>query len=405
MEPKAQPQIDEPGRRRALIFIILTVFIDLLGVGVLMPVIPYLTARFRDDALTVGALSLAFSAAQFLALPVLGGMSDRLGRRAILLISLFGSGVGYVLFGVGGALWVLFLSRILDGATGGNISVAQAYIADISRQEDRAKNMGLIGAAFGIGFIIGPALGGVLSHISLETPAWAAAALCFANVAFGLFYLPESLPPERRKRTPLRLADWNPMRAVLRALVPPELRMLMLGSFAFSMAMGGMQSNFAVLTLKRFHYGPDDNAVVFAYLGLMAALGQGLLVRWAVPRTGEVQAARIGLALDVLGFAAIAYAPSPVWIYLSMTLTAMGNGLLGPTLTSLIAQRARAGEQGEVLGANQAIASLGRIAGPLIAGWTFDHISTGAPYWLGAASLAVGLFLLRREERYTASHA
>jgi MFS family permease len=188
------------------------------------------------------------------------------------------------------------------------------------------------------------------------------------------------------------------------ALGPVELRMLMLGTFAFTMAMGGMQSNFAVLTLKRFQYGPDDNAVLFAYLGLMAAIGQGLLVRWVVPHTGEVHAARIGLGLDVLGFAAIAYAPSPFWIYVSLTLTAMGNGLLGPTLTSLIAQRAKPGEQGQVLGANQAISSLGRIVGPLVAGWTFDHISTGAPYWLGAASLAMGLFFLRNEERYTAPH-
>lgn len=393
------------GQKRALWFIAITVFIDLLGAGVLMPVIPYITARFRDDALTVGALSLLFSAAQFFALPVLGAVSDRFGRRPVLLISLFGSGVGYVLFGIGGALWVLFLSRLIDGFTGGNISAAQAYIADISSPQDRAKNMGLIGAAFGIGFIIGPAAGGALSHISLEAPAWAAAALCFVNLLFGVFVLPESLPPERRVAGPVPLTALNPVTALRRSFDQPALRIPMWASFAFSLAMSGMQSNFAVLTLKRFQYGPDDNAVVFAYLGLMAAFSQGILVRIMVPRTGEVRATLIGLGLDVAGFAAIAYAPHPAWIYLSMTLTAVGNGLLGPALTSLVTQRAAPGRQGEVLGSFQALGSLGRIFGPLIAGWTFDHIATGAPYWIGSVLLLGSYLLIRHERRYTHQHA
>lgn len=393
-----------PAARKALIFVILTVFLDLLGVGILMPVIPYLTGRFRDDALTVGALALSFSAAQFLALPVLGGLSDRWGRRPVLLISLFGSGIGYVLFGIGGALWVLFLSRILDGATGGNISVAQAYIADVSGPEDRAKNMGLIGAAFGIGFIIGPAAGGALSKISLEAPAWAAAILCFANVSFGLFHLPESLPREARKHGPFRPQDWNAFTAVGRALRAPELQTLMLGALAINVAMSGLQSNFAVLTLKRYGYGPDDNAILFAYLGVLAALAQGVLVRRVIPALGEERTARTGLVLNCLGFSLMAYAPSPLWIYLAIAFTAAGNGLVMPSMTSILAHRAGPGRQGEVLGSMQALASLGRIFGPLIAGWSFDHIATGAPYWFGSAVLAAGWFVLRKEERYTAPH-
>lgn len=400
MGPTPEPQVGGAGRH-ALAFIVLTVFIDLLGAGILMPVIPYVAARFRDDAFTVGALSLVFSAAQFLALPLLGALSDRYGRRIVLLASLFGSGIGYVLFGVGGALWVLYVSRLLDGFTGGNISAAQAYIADVSSAKDRAKNMGLIGAAFGIGFIIGPAAGGALSKISLDAPAWAAAILCFANVAFGLLFLPESLPPARRKHGPLHIHEVNAFISVRKALREAPLRGLMLSSFALNLAMSGLQSNFAVLTLKRFGYGPDDNALLFSYIGLTAALSQGLLVRMAVPRIGEFPAMLTGFAFNVAGFAAIAYAPSPAWVLLAITLISMGNGLATPTLSSVLTQRAAPGEQGAVLGSWQALISLSRIVGPFIAGWTFDHLGSGAPYWLGTCFLAWGLYRLRTERRYT----
>ena len=161
--------------RRALTFIFVTILLDIMGAGILMPVVPYLVRPFRTDALTIGMLALTFSVAQFFAAPVLGAMSDRYGRRPILVFSVFGSAIGYTLFGIGGALWMFFLSRLIDGFTGGNLTAAQAYIADVSTPENRTKNFGLVGAAFGLGFILGPSIGGMLAKVSLNAPAWAAA--------------------------------------------------------------------------------------------------------------------------------------------------------------------------------------------------------------------------------------
>ena len=233
---------------RPLTFIFLTVFLDLLGVGILVPVLPFIVAEFRTDALTVGLLSLTFAAAQFLASPVLGAWSDRVGRRTVLLLSVLGTGVGYFIFGAAHTLWLLFLARLIDGFTGGNVSTAQAYIADVSAPADRAKNFGLIGAAFGLGFIIGPALGGILSHWSLRAPAYAAGILSLITVTIGYLVLPESLPPERRTRTPFRLGDLHPLGHLGEAIRRPGVARIFLAFFAMNFAMAGLQSNFAVFT-------------------------------------------------------------------------------------------------------------------------------------------------------------
>ena len=256
---------------RPLTFIFLTVFLDLLGVGILVPVLPYIVAEFRTDALTVGLLSLAFAAAQFLASPVLGAWSDRIGRRRVLLLSVLGTGIGYFIFGAAQTLWLLFLARLIDGFTGGNISTAQAYIADVSPPEDRAKNFGLIGAAFGLGFIIGPALGGILSHWSLRAPAYAAGVLSLLTVTLGYFVLPESLPPERRTRTPFRLRDLHPLNHLGEAVRRPGVARIFAAFFAMNFAMAALQSNFAVFTHARFGLGPKGNALLFTLVGLSAS--------------------------------------------------------------------------------------------------------------------------------------
>jgi DHA1 family tetracycline resistance protein-like MFS transporter len=377
--------------RRPLAFIFLTVLLDLLGVGILVPVIPYIVAEFRTDALTVGLLSLTFAAAQFLAAPVLGALSDRHGRRVVLILSVLGTGAGYLLFGVAQTLWLLYLARLIDGFTGGNVSTAQAYIADVSAPEDRAKNFGLIGAAFGLGFMLGPAIGGILSHWSLRAPAFAALGLSLVTATMGYLVLPESLPVARRKRTPFRLAELHPFGHLGEAIRRPGVGRIFLAFFAISFAMAGLQSNYAVFTREQFGLSPEGTAWLFTMVGVVSVVVQGGLLR-RIPTAGHERAITMGgLTLMAAGFAATAFVPTVAWLYPATGVLALGHALAGPMLTSEVSRSVSGEEQGWVLGAMQSVASLTRILGPVWAGLAFDHVSHGAPYWTGALWVLAGL--------------
>ncbi len=382
------------GSRKALAFIFAVVFLDLLGVGILIPVIPYLVRQFTPAALAVGLLSLSFAAAQFLASPILGALSDRYGRRPVLIVSVLGSGLAYLLFGLAQALWVLFLARILDGLTGGNITAAQAYIADVSAPADRGKNFGLLGAAFGLGFIFGPAAGGALSHISLQAPAYAAGALSIVTAAFGFFVLPESLPPERRRSGLILARELNPVALLRHAFRRPGLRKLFLAIFAWGFAMSGLRSNFAVFTLVRFGLGPKGNATLFTFLGVVAAVMQGVVIRRVSGRIRDQRLAVFGLGTMALGFALIAASPALWVLYAAIAFTAIGSGLANPTITGVVSRAAPAAEQGAVLGAAQSLQSLTQIVGPAWAGAAFDLIGPSAPYWSGAVWILGALALV-----------
>ena len=382
--------------RRPLTLIFLTLFLDLLGVGILIPITPYLVRQYRSDALTIGLLVLVFSAAQFLMTPVLGALSDRYGRRPVLLVSLFGTAIGHFMFGLAPNLGIMFAARILDGITGGNISAAQAYIADITPPEDRAKSFGLIGAAFGLGFMMGPAIGGLLSTISLQAPAFAAGSLALVTTALSYFFLPESLPPERRTVTPMQWSMLNPFRALGAALGRVNLRFTLLASFALNFAYSGLQSHFALYTLTRFHANERQNAWLLTYLGVMITIIQGGLIRRLMPVLGESKVIRIGLVLGGLGFLALIFSPGVGYVYGALTLLSMGSGLAAPALQSLVSQRAGASEQGVVMGVTQSLGSLSRILGPLWAGLTFDAFAPSAPYWTGCVMMAVSLLMIGR---------
>ncbi len=385
--------------RSPMLFIFLTVLIDLLGVGILLPLLPYYVKIVEQSsipwladnrAIVVGALTASFALMQFLFAPVFGALSDRYGRRPVLLISLLGTGIAYILFGlaeylsflgVETVLAVLFLARILSGIAGATIPTAQAYIADVTTPENRAKGLGMIGAAFGLGFMLGPALGGFLSTISLETPAFVAAGLALANVLFGYFNLPESLPPERRVTTPVRAI--NPFSRVSALLQRPSIQPLLIGIFLLNLAFAGLQSNFAVFSDVRFGFGPLDNALIFTLVGFLAVLMQGILIRRLVLAFGEARLAVTGMILMSVGFVAIAFVPVAWMLFPVIGVVAIGSGMATPSLTSLISRRVAAHEQGSTLGGTQALTSLTMIAGPMFAGFTFDNIDTGAPYYLG----------------------
>jgi len=380
---------DEKVQRRTLTLIFLTVFLDLLGVGILIPILPFLVRQFQTDATTVGLLSLSYSAAQFVATPILGVLSDRYGRRPILVFSIFGSAMGYFLFGWAGSLWLMFFARIVDGITGGNISTAQACIADISSPADRAKNFGIIGMAFGLGFIIGPALGGFLSKIDIHAPAYAAGGMALVTSLFAYFLLPETLPVERRKAGAAEWSDLNPLRPVVAAFRNEALRVLLVSLFLLNFAFAALQTNFSLFTLARFAWGPEDNAWVFAFIGLMVAFNQGFLVRKLLPIWKERPLALAGYAFFALGFLWIAVAPAGWMMYPASGLIAVGSSFTNPTLTAFISQRVSDREQGSMLGTTQAVLSLTRVVGPLWAGLVFDHFGTGAPYSTGAVFIVV----------------
>lgn len=385
--------------RKALGLAFFIVFLDLLGASILIPVVPYVVRSYRPDAMTVGLLSLSYSAAQFLATPVLGAVSDRVGRRPVLLTSILGSAFGYFLFGWAGSLWVLFASRILDGLTGGNISTAQAYIADRSLPEDRAKNFGMIGAAFGLGFILGPAFGGALSKISLQAPAFAAGGVSLITFLTALFFLPESLPPEKRKSASFTLRHLNPLGHIAAPLKRPVLRWLLPGFFVLAFAMSGLTSNFAVYTLNRYGLTPSQNAGILVWLGVVSVVIQGYVVRKMLPKVGESRLASEALFLSVIGYAVLAWSPAAGWLFVAIAIIAVGNGLGGPAMQGLLSRQAEAHEQGTLMGVSASLSSLARVGGPIFAGAVFDHVGMSAPYWAGAVLMMGGLFLVRAAAR------
>lgn len=402
-------------KRSPLLIIFLTIFVDLLGLGIVLPLLPFYVQIVEQSnnpwlagnwALIVGALTASYALMQFLFSPLVGGLSDRFGRRPVLLISMLGTAVSMILlglagnfavFGVEAVLLALFVARILGGIAGATIPTAQAYIADVTTPENRARGMGLIGAAFGLGFMFGPALGGFLSEISLEAPAFFAAALALLNAGLGFFLLPESLPAERRAApAPLR---FNPLGRLAVVVAKDNIRPLLLAYVLMFFAFAGLQTNFAVFSATRFGFGPMENAFVFAFIGLVAVIMQGFLIRKLVPRFGEARLAVTGMGLMTLAFLLIATVPQAWMLYPALGLLAAGSGVVTPSVTSLISQRVSPQEQGATLGGVQALNSLMMVLGPIFAGFVFDVVGVAAPYLTGGALIGLALLLLARALR------
>ncbi|MBA2443491.1 MAG: MFS transporter [Rubrobacter sp.] len=361
----------------------------MVGYGIVIPLLPFYITEYSPSALLVGSLGSLYAAMQFVGGPVLGGLSDRIGRRPVLLFCIFGTGIAYLVLGFADTLALVVLAIVLDGATGGNLATAQAYVADSTTPERRARGLGLIGAAFGLGLIAGPALGGLLSLYSLGAPAFVAAALALSNTVFGLFALPESLPRERRIRTPLlRL---NPISQISGALRLPGIRTLLLVVFLLNLSFAGLINNFPLFSNARFGWDASANAFLFAAVGVCAVLTQGVLLGRLQPVFGEVRLLVGGLALLAASLCLLALAPQ-AWMLYPVTCTlAVGAGLAIPSVTALISTRVSGGEQGRLMGGIQAILSLAMIVGPAISGLAFDYLGVPAPYWIGGLLAALAL--------------
>ena len=374
----------------------LIVVVDLVGFGLVIPLLPFYAVRFGAQAQLVTALLAVYSLMALLSAPLWGRLSDRIGRRPVLMSSLVAGVLAYMWMGAADALWMLFAARALAGMCAGNIAAAQAYIADVTTPENRAKGMGLIGAAFGLGFIIGPALGGLLAgndpaSADLATPAFVAAALSGVALLGVVLLLPESRPAEARQGMPAR----SRLAAILGTLRRPILSRLILIFFLVILAFSGMESTFALWAMRRFGWGPSQVAYVFAYVGVLSAILQGGLIGRLSRRFGEERLLLAGLALIAFGLLVL---PAARWLpLLALTLGALavGMGLVQPSLNSLISRRAGREEQGEVLGVSQSVGSLARVLGPLAAGFLFAELGRDAPYLWGAA-LAAAAWLLTK---------
>ena len=386
------PPAEERSNRRPLLVLFLTVLLDLVGFGIVLPLLPLYADGFGASGAMVGLLVTVYSVAQFFMAPLWGRLSDRFGRKPILVLGLLGSALAYLVFAWSRNLTWLFASRILAGIGGATIPVAEAYIADVTPPERRAGNMGLIGAAFGLGFTIGPALGGVLAGVSFEAPGYLAAALCLVNALVAATLIRETLPRARREALRPLAAAGHPVVAMARALRLPDLRRVLVLYFLFTVAFAVIQPTLSLFGQARF--GLDDREVgyLFAFLGLVSAIVQGGLVRRLVPRFGEVRLIRLSGVPFVLGLTLLAVAPSLPILLLALGILAVGYGGALPPVLGLVSRVAPDHVQGGVLGVGQSVGSLARIVGPLAAGFAFDG-GPALPYLLGAV-VAAGATIL-----------
>ena len=370
-----------------LVIIFVTVFIDLLGFGIIIPLLPFYAESFGASALAIGLLGTSFSLMQFLFSPIWGRWSDRIGRKPIILVGLLGSCLSYVTLALANTLVLLFIARIVGGIAGANIPTAQAYIADITTPENRARGMGLVGAAFGLGFIFGPALGGLLSRFSPETPMWCAAALCFANFVAAWFLLPESRVASVATRTLGR------MEAFRQAMGQPTLLLVLSLYFIVTMAFSGFEATFALFTEARFGYTAASIGFLFTFIGVIIAVVQGVLIGRVVKRVGERKVIPVAIAAIAISIGMLPFVWSVPTLLVSLGLLAMGMGFNNPSLSSLVSKLSHEDDQGGILGLASSVASLGRVVGPAWGGYMYDAFGMTTPY-LSAAGLMFVAFLV-----------
>ena len=370
-----------------LVVIFITVFIDLLGFGIIIPLLPFYAESFGASAFAIGLLNTSFSLMQFLFSPIWGRWSDRIGRKPIILVGLLGSCLSYVTMALAGSLALLFVARILGGIAGANIPTAQAYIADVTTPENRAKGMGMVGAAFGLGFIFGPAIGGLLSRYSPETPMWCAAALCLGNFIAAWIFLPESRRPDATTRTLGRMAAFR------HAAQQPTLLLILALYFIVTMAFSAFEATFALFTEARFGYTAASIGLLFAFIGLILSLIQGVFVGKVVKRVGERRLIPAAIFLISLSIGLLPFVWSVPTLLVALAILAVGMGFNNPSLSSLVSKLSHEDDQGGILGLASSIASLGRVVGPAWGGYFYDAYGMTTPY-LSAAGLMFTAFVV-----------
>lgn len=398
-------------RKPALGFIFITLLIDVIGFGIIIPVMPQLIkslvgGTMSDVSLYGGWLMFSFAVMQFLFSPIFGGLSDQYGRRPVLLLSLFGFGVDYFLLALAPNIAWLFVGRILAGITGASFTTATAYIADVSTPEKRAQNFGMIGAAFGLGFIIGPVIGGLLGQFGVRTPFYAAAVITLLNWLYGFFILPESLSKENR-----RPFDWkraNPIGSLMHLRKYPVISGLVVSLIFVYIAMHAVQSTWSFFTIEKFQWDQRMVGYSLGVVGVLVAFVQGFLIRYTTPILGQNKSVYYGLALYGVGLALFAFATES-WMMFAFLIPYCMGGIAGPALQAAMSNQVPANEQGELQGALTSLMSATSIAGPLIMTNLFSVCTAdkaefyfpGAPFLFGAVMMLGSLWFAVKTLRKT----
>ena len=387
----------QPGGRRAAAFVVVTVLIDAMGIGVIMPVMPDLIRELTDlplgaAALWGGYLSFVYALMQFAFGPTLGNLSDRFGRRPVLLLSLFALAVDYLIMGFAPTLWLLFAGRALAGVAGATYSTANAYMADVSPPDRRAQNFGLIGAGFGVGFVAGPLIGGLAGEVGTRAPFFVAAALAMTNFAYGALVLPETLAPENRRRFDWRRA--NPLGAARQMAGMPTVAWFFVAMFLFNLAHFAYPAVWSFYTKEAFAWSNAQIGLSIAIVGISFAVAQGWLIRLILPRLGEVGTAFWGFIVSIAGLVLFGLATEGWMVYAIIPFTGLG-ALITPAMTALMSRRVPADAQGELQGALSGVLGVTLIISPVLMTQTFGYFtSAGAPVYLpGAPFLAAAALM------------
>lgn len=389
--------------KKPTVVIFITVFIYLLGFGMIIPVLPILSTHYGATAFQVGLLMSVFSLMQFLFSPFWGKLSDQFGRRPILIYCLLGEGISYLVLAQSKSIEMLFVARILTGFFGASISTASAYISDITSREDRTKGMALIGAAFGLGFLFGPAIGGGLTILAkrysqdqsfiLTFSAYPVALLCFLTFIFAYFFLVESVD---RKKIAEEKATRKQLHNIFEMFQKPILGPLMLIFGMATLSMSMMESTLVLFMKDKFSWGITEASFGFAYVGICIVFTQGYLVRKLIPRYGEKFIIRLGLIGMATGFGFIALANSIWMMALAMTFLSVGNAFTNPSVLGSISLITPADKQGVTLGTTQSLSALGRVIGPALGTLLFGAVSFSAPFWIGSLLLILNVFVVMK---------
>lgn len=388
---------------KALAFGLISVFLFGIGFGIIAPVVPFLvqpyTSNPENQAIIVTLLTSVYSLCVFFAAPGLGALSDRYGRRPILLLCLMGSTIGYLVFGIGGSLWILFAGRIIDGITGGNISTIFAYFADITPKEQRSKYFGWVSAVVGTGLVIGPTLGGLLATFGYSVPMYFGAIITLLNVAFGIFCMPETLAKNNRLEK-ITFARLNPFTQLISILSMKTLKRLLISAFLLWIPNGSLQAVFSQFIIDTFHWQPSIIGLMFSILGFQDIVSQGFIMPKLLVKLNDTQIAIVGMFSEIIGYSLIAasalFSFYPPFI-LGIFIFGLGDSIFGPSFNGLLSKSVDSSEQGSIQGGSQSIQSLARILGPIIGGQIYISLGHAAPAFMGIFLIAAAILVLYKD--------